>query len=50
MTNPMDTSDFMNQLTLMSTMQAITDITNVSLISYAASLVGKDANHWKGKQ
>ncbi len=42
MTNPMDTSDFMNQLTLMSTMQAITDITNVSLISYAASLVGKD--------
>ncbi len=42
MTNPMDTSEFMSQLTLMSTMQAITDITNVSLISYAASLVGKD--------
>ncbi|MDD3394446.1 MAG: hypothetical protein EOM28_10225 [Clostridia bacterium] len=42
MTNPMETSEFMSQLTQMSTIQAITDITNVSLISYAASLVGKD--------
>ncbi len=42
MTNPMDTSEFMNQLIMMSTIQSITDITNVSLISYAASLVGKD--------
>lgn len=42
MTNPMDQSEFMNQLTMMSTMQAIQDITDVSVISYAASLVGKD--------
>lgn len=42
MTNPMDTSEFMNQMIMMSTIQSITDITNVSLISYAASLVGKD--------
>ena len=42
MTNPMDNSEFMNQLTMMSTIQAIQDITNVSLISYAASLVGKE--------
>ncbi|WP_304508364.1 flagellar hook assembly protein FlgD [Anaerotignum sp.] len=42
MTNPMDQSEFMNQLTMMSAMQAIEDITSVSLISYAASLVGKD--------
>lgn len=42
LTNPMDQSEFMNQLTMMSTMQAIEDITNVSIISYAASLVGKD--------
>ena len=42
MTNPMDNSEFMNQLSTMTTIQAITDITNVTLISYAASLVGKD--------
>ncbi|MDD4843550.1 MAG: flagellar hook capping FlgD N-terminal domain-containing protein, partial [Anaerotignum sp.] len=42
MTNPTDSSEFMNQLTMMTTVQAIEDITNVSLISYAASLVGKD--------
>lgn len=42
MTNPMDTSEFMNQLTQTTMIQAVTDITNVSLISYAASLVGKD--------
>lgn len=42
MTNPMDTSEFMNQMIMMSTIQSISDITNVSLISYAASLVGKD--------
>lgn len=42
MSSPMETSEFMSQLTQMSMVQAITDITNVSLISYAASLVGKD--------
>lgn len=42
MTSPMDQSEFMNQLTMMSTIRAIDEITNVSVISYAASLVGKD--------
>lgn len=42
MTNPMDTSEFMNQMIMMSTIQSMSDITNVTLISYAASLVGKD--------
>lgn len=42
MTSPMDQSEFMNQLTMMSTIKAIDEITNVSVISYAASLVGKD--------
>lgn len=42
MTNPMDQSEFMSQLTLMSTIQAISEITNVSVIAYAASLVGKE--------
>lgn len=42
MTSPMDQSEFMNQLTMMSTIQAISEITNVSVVSYAASLVGKE--------
>lgn len=41
MTNPMDQSEFMNQLTMMSTIQSINEITNVSIVAYAASLVGK---------
>lgn len=42
LTNPTDQSDFMNQLTMMTTIQAINEITNVSVVSYAASLVGKE--------
>ena len=42
MTNPMDQSEFMNQLTMMSSIQAMEEITNISVVSYAASLVGKD--------
>jgi flagellar basal-body rod modification protein FlgD len=42
MSNPVDSSDFMNQLALVSTMQAMQEITDVSVVSYAASLVGKD--------
>lgn len=42
MTSPMDQSEFMNQLALMTTVQAVNELTNISVISYAASLVGKD--------
>jgi len=43
--NSMDTSEMMNQMTQMSVMQALSDITNViqqsTSLNYAASLVGK---------
>lgn len=42
MTSPMDQSEFMNQLAMMTTVQAVNELTNISVISYAASLVGKD--------
>lgn len=42
MMNPMDESAFMTQLTQMATVQAMTNMMDVSLTSYAASLVGKE--------
>lgn len=41
MDNPASTSDMMNQLMQMSTIQAMATMTDASTMSYAASLVGK---------
>ena len=41
MDNPASTSDMMNQLISMSTIQAMATITDAATMSYAASLVGK---------
>lgn len=42
MTNPMDSSQMMDQLVQMATMQAMNTFTDVSLTTYSASLVGKE--------
>jgi len=42
MTNPTDQSDFINQMTQMAVIQAIETFSDISITSYAASLVGKD--------
>lgn len=41
-TNPTNQSDFMNQMIMMSVVQAIETFTDTTTTSYAASLVGKD--------
>lgn len=40
--NTADTSDMLNQLVQMSTIQAITNITDATVMMYAGSLVGKE--------
>ncbi|MGI6255414.1 MAG: flagellar hook capping FlgD N-terminal domain-containing protein [Acutalibacter sp.] len=40
--NTADTSDMLNQLVQMSTVQAITNITDATVMMYAGSLVGKE--------
>lgn len=40
--NPADTSDMLNQLMQMSTIQSMTTMTDASMMTYAASLVGKE--------
>ena len=40
--NTMDTSDMLNQLVQMTVVQAIQDITDASVMTYAGSLVGKE--------
>ena len=42
MTNPMDQSEFMSQMTQMTIIQAINTFSDISVTSYAASLVGKE--------
>ncbi len=42
MMNPMDESQFMNQMAQMATVQAMNTFTDVAITSYAASLVGKE--------
>ncbi len=42
MTNPTDQTDFINQMTQMAVIQAIDTFSDISITSYAASLVGKD--------
>ncbi|MGB5824012.1 MAG: flagellar hook capping FlgD N-terminal domain-containing protein [Proteocatella sp.] len=42
MMNPMDDTAFMNQMTQMATVQAMNTFTDVSVTTYAASLVGKE--------
>lgn len=42
MMNPMDETAFMNQMAQMATVQAMNTFTDVSVTTYAASLVGKD--------
>ena len=39
MTNPMDQSEFMSQMTQMTIIQAINTFSDISVTSYAASLV-----------
>lgn len=42
MMNPMDEAAFMNQMTQMATVQAMNTFTDISVTTYAASLVGKE--------
>ena len=42
MTNPMSQSEFMNQMTQMTVIQSINTFTDISVTTYAASLVGKE--------
>lgn len=42
MMNPMDEAAFMNQMTQMATIQAMNTFTDISVTTYAASLVGKE--------
>lgn len=42
MTNPMNDSEFMAQLTQMATVEAMTTFTDISTTTYSASLVGKE--------
>lgn len=42
MTNPTDQTEFINQMTQLAVVQAIDTFTDISITSYAASLVGKD--------
>lgn len=42
MMNPMDESQFMNQMAQMATVQAMNTFTDISVTTYAASLVGKE--------
>lgn len=42
MTNPTDQSEFLNQMTQLAVVNAIDTFTDISITTYAASLVGKD--------
>lgn len=42
MTNPTDQTEFINQMTQLTVVRAIETFTDISITSYAASLVGKD--------